>query len=230
MIQAAMVDLDGTMVDSSDDLIAAVNLMLRELGMAQVEHSAALRLIGKGADHLVHSVLLLSGQTALIAGGSDSRDAQAWVAGMFPRARDSFMQHYAKVNGCYSQVFPGVIEGLEALLQKGWRLACLTNKPSPFTLPLLKAKGLDRYFSQIFGGDAFERMKPHPLPLLKACEALGSVPARTLMIGDSTNDAQAARAAGCPVVLVTYGYNHGAPVQEEDADGFVDSLTELAEI
>ena len=92
---------------------------------------------------------------------------------------------------------------------------------------LLRLKGLDGFFSEVFGGDSFSRKKPDPLPLLKTCEALGSAPARTLMIGDSSNDARAARAAGCPVLLVTYGYNHGEPVREVDADGFVDSLAEL---
>jgi phosphoglycolate phosphatase len=125
-------------------------------------------------------------------------------------------------------VYPGVREGLLALRARGLRLACLTNKPTAFARPLLQAKGLDGYFSEVFGGDAFDRKKPDPLPLLKTCEALGSEPARTLMIGDSSNDAQAARAAGCPVVLVTYGYNHGEPVRSVDADGYLDSLDELA--
>ena len=79
----------------------------------------------------------------------------------------------------------------------------------------------------VFGGDSFERKKPDPLPLLKTCEALGTLPGRTLMIGDSSNDAQAARAAGCDVVLVTYGYNHGEPIDQVDADGFVNSLASL---
>jgi phosphoglycolate phosphatase len=125
-------------------------------------------------------------------------------------------------------VYAGVREGLLALRARGLRLACLTNKPTAFARPLLQAKGLDGYFSEVFGGDAFDRKKPDPLPLLKTCEALGSEPARTLMIGDSSNDAQAARSAGCPVVLVTYGYNHGEPVRSVDADGYLDSLDELA--
>jgi phosphoglycolate phosphatase len=78
------------------------------------------------------------------------------------------------------------------------------------------------------GGDAFARKKPDPLPLLKTCEALGSEPARTLMVGDSSNDALAARAAGCPVVLVSYGYNHGQPIRSVDADGYPDALDGLA--
>ena len=110
------------------------------------------------------------------------------------------------------------------------RLACLTNKPTAFARPLLAIKGLDGFFEVMFGGDAFERKKPDPLPLLKACEALGTQPARTLMVGDSSNDAQAARAAGCPVVLVSYGYNHGEPIRGVDADGFVDSLADIAHL
>ena len=106
-------------------------------------------------------------------------------------------------------------------------MACLTNKPLSFAKPLLQAKGLDGFFSHVFGGDSFEKKKPDPLPLLKTCEALDSTPARTLMIGDSSNDAQAARAAGCPVVLVTYGYNHGVPIRAVDANGFVDALAQL---
>ena len=116
------------------------------------------------------------------------------------------------------------------LSARGLRLACLTNKPTNFAVPLLSAKGLEGFFSVVFGGDAFERKKPNPLPLLKTCEALASQPAQTLMIGDSSNDAAAARAAGCPVLLVTYGYNHGEPARSVDADGFVDSLTELREL
>jgi phosphoglycolate phosphatase len=86
---------------------------------------------------------------------------------------------------------------------------------------------LDSFFEVTFGGDSFERKKPDPLPLLKTCEALGSLPSQTLMVGDSSNDALAARSAGCLVVLVTYGYNHGQPVRAVDADGFVDSLADL---
>jgi phosphoglycolate phosphatase len=127
-------------------------------------------------------------------------------------------------------VFPGARDGLRALRRRGLPLACLTNKPTAHARALLHAKGLDGFFSHVFGGDAFERKKPDPLPLRKTCEALATAPARTLMIGDSSNDAQAARAAGCPVLLVTYGYNHGEPVRALDADGFVDSLAELERV
>ncbi len=103
----------------------------------------------------------------------------------------------------------------------------MTNKPRRFARDLLAAKALDGHFEFVFGGDDFPQKKPHPMPLLKACEALGSAPQRTLMVGDSSNDAQAARAAGCPVVLVTYGYNHGEPVTTVDADAWLDTLAAL---
>ena len=108
-------------------------------------------------------------------------------------------------------------------------MACLTNKPLAFAQALLKEKSLAHFFGPVFGGDSFERKKPDPLPLIKTCEALGTAAARTLMVGDSSNDAQAAHAAGCPVVLVTYGYNHGQPVQDTPAAAWLDTLADLPE-
>jgi phosphoglycolate phosphatase len=120
-----------------------------------------------------------------------------------------------------------VRKGLEGLQRRGLPLACLTNKPRAFALDLLAAKDLAGFFGVVFGGDSFERKKPDPLPLLKTCEALGTAPAQTLMIGDSQNDALAARAAGCPVALVTYGYNHGEPIAQAPHDLLLDALTDI---
>ncbi len=173
-------------------------------------------------DH-AHGLLLAdlaagNAHTAARVEASAPLQAQAW---------QHYQRHYRAINGQHATVFPGVHAGLGQLQARGLKLACLTNKPLEFAVLLLKAKGLDRYFEHTFGGDSFAVKKPHPLPLLKTCEALGSPPARTLMIGDSSNDAQAARAAGCPVLLVTYGYNHGEPIHAVDADGFTDSLQSL---
>lgn len=209
---AAIVDLDGTMVDTLGDFVVALNLVLDDLALPQVDAPAVVAMVGKGSEHLIQSVLRHVG-----AG-----------AALYDRAWRRYQHHYLAINGRHASVYAGVAEGLSALRARGLRLACLTNKPTAFARPLLAAKGLDGYFEQVFGGDAFERKKPDPLPLRKTCEALGTLPARTLMVGDSSNDAQAARAAGCPVVLVSYGYNHGQPVRGVDADGFVDSLAELS--
>lgn len=212
---AAMVDLDGTMVDTLGDFAVALNLMLDELGLPRVAPAAVESMVGKGSEHLIHSVL------RHVRGGREA-DAELYSA-----AWQRYSRHYLEINGRHSRVYDGVVEGLRELRARGLRLACLTNKPGNFAKPLLAAKGLDGYFDMVFGGDAFARKKPDPLPLLKTCESLGSRPERTLMIGDSSNDARAARAAGCPVVLVSYGYNHGEPVRGVDADGVIDSLASL---
>jgi phosphoglycolate phosphatase len=211
-LQAAIVDLDGTMVDTLGDFEAALNSMLRELALPQVDRAAIEARVGKGSEHLIHSVLAHVGADA----------------SLYEAAWQSYQAHYLAINGQYSTVYPGVVEGLRALKQAGLRLACLTNKPTNFAVPLLELKGLAGFFEVVYGGEAFERKKPDPLPLRKTCEVLGTSPANTLVLGDSSNDARAARAAGCPVILVTYGYNHGEPIRAVDADGFVDSLAEAA--
>ncbi|WP_298934314.1 phosphoglycolate phosphatase [uncultured Ramlibacter sp.] len=210
-LQAAIVDLDGTMVDTLGDFAAALNRMLAELALPPVARAAIETMVGKGSEHLIASVLRH-------VGADGGLYEKAWVA---------YQAHYLAINGQHSDLYPGVLEGLRALQARGLVLACLTNKPTAFALPLLRAKGLDGFFSQVYGGDAFARKKPDPLPLLETCKALGTAPGRTLMVGDSSNDARAARAAGCPVLLVTYGYNHGEPVRAVDADGFVDSLADI---
>ena len=221
---AAIVDLDGTMVDTLGDFAASLNRMLDDLSLPHVAPSAIEKMVGKGSEHLIHSALVHVMGPAV----ADATEADAKARALFDRAWERYQHHYLAINGRHSAVYPGVIEGLKALRAQGLRLACLTNKPTSFAKPLLADKGLDGFFELVFGGDAFERKKPDPLPLLKTCEAMGTAPERTLMVGDSSNDARAARAAGCPVVLVTYGYNHGEPVRGVDADGFVDSLAELA--
>jgi len=213
--EAAIVDLDGTLVDTLGDFVVALNRMLHELALPPITAEAIEQRIGKGSEHLIRSVL------------RHVRDDRPADAALFDAAWARYLHHYLAINGEHAPIYAGVVEGLAALRARGLRLACLTNKPIAFARPLLVAKGLDGYFEHLFGGEAFERKKPDPLPLLKTCEALRSAPARTLMVGDSSNDAQAARAAGCPVVLVSYGYNHGQAVREVDADGFVDSLAEI---
>lgn len=224
-VDAVIMDLDGTMVDTLDDFVLALNLMLADLPLvsqARVDRATVARLVGKGSENLIKSVLdHVSRAQAAINLGADE------AAALYPAAWHSYQRHYLAINGQQAHVFPGVVAGLAYLQARGLKLACLTNKPTAFALALLKAKGLDGFFAFTFGGDTFERKKPDPLPLLKTCEALGCAPQRTLMIGDSSNDAQAARAAGCPVLLVTYGYNHGEPVRQVDADGFTDSLQSL---
>lgn len=210
-LQAALVDLDGTLVDTLDDFVAALTLTLADLGLPAVGRDVVARTVGKGSEHLLRSVL------AEVGGRADD----------VPAAWDRYQHHYAALNGTHATVYPGVREGLARLAAAGLRLACVTNKPQAFARVLLERTGLAGHFACVHGGDSFARRKPDPMPLLETCARLGSVPAATLMIGDSSNDAQAARAAGCPVVLLSYGYNHGRPVHEVDADAHLDRLDAL---
>ena len=209
--EAAIVDLDGTLVDTVGDFEVALRLALADLGWPPVGRDFIARTVGKGSEHLLHRTLAEVGAPAALYD-------EAWAR---------YQHHYLAINGQHSAVYPGALPGLQALRAAGLRLACLTNKPSAFARALLALKGLDGYFDHAFGGDAFARKKPDPLPLLMTCQALGSAPSRTLMIGDSSNDAAAARAAGCPVVLVSYGYNHGEPVAAAGADAVVDRIDDI---
>jgi phosphoglycolate phosphatase len=211
-LQAAIVDLDGTLVDTLGDFTAALAAMARALELPEIPRQVVEGFIGKGSEHLIRSALAHVGAPEVL----------------YDRAWDAYQSAYRGLNGRHAEVYPGVVDGVRALRAAGLRLACLTNKPGEFARELLRAKALAPSFELVFGGDAFERKKPDPLPLLKTCAALGTAPAATLVVGDSRNDAAAARAAGCPVVLVTYGYNHGEPVRGVDADGYVDSLAEVA--
>jgi phosphoglycolate phosphatase len=225
-VDAAIVDLDGTMVDTLGDFVVVLNRMLADLPPPYrnhpVDRAGVARLVGKGSENLIRSVLaLVRSETMAVTSEVDKSDP------LYSQAWPGYQRHYRAVNGQHATVYPGVMAGLKYLKRSGLKLACLTNKPTAFALTLLKVKGLDGFFEQTFGGDAFTRKKPDPLPLLKTCDALACAPHRTLMIGDSSNDAQAARAAGCPVLLVSYGYNHGEPIRAVDADGFIDSLQDL---
>lgn len=229
VIDACIIDLDGTQVDTLGDFEVALGRMLAELQLPPVARDFIERAVGKGSEHLIRSVLAEQMRLADLSGGAIGASCPATQPeARYEQAWRSYQQHYLAINGQFSSVYPGVVAGLQALRELGLPLVCLTNKPLSFAKPLLAAKGLDGFFVHVFGGDSFARKKPDPLPLLEACKALGTVPAHTLMVGDSQNDAQAARAAGCPVVLMTYGYNHGEPVRGVDADGFADTMTAVA--
>jgi phosphoglycolate phosphatase len=228
-LTAAIVDLDGTMVDTLGDFEVALNRTLADLDLPPITRSLVERTVGKGSEHLIRSVLahqLALPEVKSLTNVCDSRSVES----LYEAAWQRYQHHYLAINGEFAAVYPGVVEGLQQLRDAGLQLACLTNKPLSFAKPLLQAKGLDSFFAHVFGGDSFERKKPDPLPLLKTCEALGVQPAQALMVGDSSNDAQAARAAGCPVALVRYGYNHGEPVDGVDADAHVDTLGDIPQV
>ncbi|MBJ7312810.1 phosphoglycolate phosphatase [Rugamonas sp. CCM 8940] len=214
-VRAAIIDLDGTMLDTLPDFQVAVNRMRADFALAPISQQAIGRMIGKGSEHLIHCVLALDYQGAEL-----TRQLAPALA--------SYQRHYLDINGRHSALFPDVVAGLQAMRAQGLRLACVTNKPIAFAKPLLEMKGLAPYFELLYGGDSLPRKKPDPLPLQTVCRDFGLEPATVVAIGDSQNDAQAARAAGCPVLTVPYGYNHGQAIHETDSDGIVTTLLDAA--
>lgn len=214
-IAAVIIDLDGTMIDTLPDFEVAINAMRATLDLAPITRAQIGDMVGKGSEHLIRSVLALDFDTA----GVEARIEAAMVA---------YQRCYLAINGDHSALYAGVLTGLDAMRAQGLRLACVTNKPIAFATPLLAQKGLAPYFELVYGGDSLARKKPDPLPLLTVCADFGLAPAQVVAIGDSSNDAQAARAAGCFVLNVPYGYNHGQAVHDIDSDGIVETLLEAA--
>jgi phosphoglycolate phosphatase len=226
-IEAVIFDLDGTLVHTLGDFQVALHRTMADLDLPPVSDALIAQTIGKGSEHLIRSLLVHQIARPEVKGVGQACAALT-VDALYDRAWQRYQHHYLAINGQFADVYPGVLEILNHLSAQNVPMACLTNKPLAFAQALLKDKALTHYFGPVFGGDSFERKKPDPLPILKTCEALGSPVARTLMVGDSSNDAQAAHAAGCPVVLVTYGYNHGQPVQDTPAAAWLDSLADLS--
>jgi phosphoglycolate phosphatase len=212
---AVVIDLDGTLLDTIADLAAAANLMRAEFGLPPLPLQQVATYVGKGAEVLVHRAL------------SGSMDGTI-DAGSHARAHAAFLRHYAVENGRSAKPYPCVVEGLEAMRSKGLRLACVTNKPAAFTGPLLARSGLSRYFELIVSGDTVARKKPDPMPMLHVAQSFGVPASQVVAIGDSVNDALAARAAGMAVLAVPYGYNEGRDVRSLDTDGIVATLLEAA--
>ena len=210
-VRGVIIDLDGTLLDTAPDLVEAANRMRVELGMPPLPFATVVSFVGKGAERLVHRVL---------TGSLDGHAPRA----EFEPAYARFLRLYREENGRQTREFPGVRPGLDAMRAMGLRLACVTNKPREFTEPLLECCDLARYFALVVSGDTLPQKKPDPAPLLHVSRAFGFPPAQMLAIGDSLNDALAARAAGMSVLSVPYGYNEGADVHGLDVDGIVPTL------
>ncbi|KAF3998661.1 phosphoglycolate phosphatase [Glaciimonas immobilis] len=211
--RSVLIDLDGTLIDTAPDIFEAVSRMLNDLKAEALPYQTVCDFIGKGVPNLVHRVLIAAKITTI-------PDADACAI---------FYRHYRETNGHFGFVFPGVHEGLIAMKEAGFRLGCVTNKPFALAEPLLQIAGLDGYFDVLVGGDSLPFMKPAPEPLYHACEVMGTLPERAVMVGDSESDVASARAASMPVYIVNYGYPGPAGLSALKCDGFIDSLLELAQ-
>ncbi len=216
-IRAAIVDLDGTMVHTAPDFQVAINRMRADFGLAPLTVETVIEFVGKGSENLMRRVLAVDFEAEE-------------VERRFPDALAAYQRHYLAINGQHSRVYDGVHEGLAAMKAGGLRLACVTNKPIAFARPLLEKTGLATYFELVYGGDSLPKKKPDPLPMLTVCRDFGLEPSAVVAIGDSSNDAEAARAAGCRSLTVPYGYNHGKPVHSIDSDGIVATLFDAARL
>jgi phosphoglycolate phosphatase len=232
-IRAVAIDLDGTLLDTIGELAAAVNAMLERLGhaaSAPVGQQAAIAdlklsalpgqavrsMVGKGMANLVNKAL------AAATGREPTPELAA-------HALVVYQECYFALLGTTAVPYPGVVAGLDRMRDMDLPLACITNKATRFTSLLLERTGMLDRFDHVVCGDTYEQRKPHPLPLLKTAERFGCAPRELLMIGDSVNDVAAARAAGCPVLCVPYGYNEGEPVDKLDFDGMIADLSEACD-
>ena len=209
-ISAILVDLDGTLLDTAPELAEAANQMLRDMGRPGVSQALLMSYIGNGIAWLVKRAL------------TGDMHAEPDTA-LYDQALPIFEAHYTELL-LQSKPFDGVVRGLDAMQAAGFRLGCITNKGARYTEPLLKGVGLAHYFEIVLSGDSLPEKKPHPMPLLHAAAFFGVPVERVLLIGDSLSDALAARAAGCPVFCVPYGYNHGEPVERLDIDAVIPEL------
>ncbi len=213
-IRAVIFDLDGTLIDTAGEIALALERTFRELGLPPVEKARVETLIGRGVPSMVERALAHVGAT-----GVTPRDAV-----------ERFERDYAQTVGTSAELFPGVRAGLERLHAGGYAMTVVTNKPRYFTAKLLERLGVQPLFTGFVAGDDGIRRKPHADMLLAACGRMGSEPAGSLMIGDSDNDVLAARAAGCPVWCVPYGYNEGRGPETLACDRLVATVEEAARL
>lgn len=230
-IRGVAFDLDGTLVDSAPGLTAAVDNALYALELPMAGEERVVTWIGNGADILIQRALTWARQerAALRAAqGKPSVDhddiPQAEQQAILRKLLD---RYYGEVAEEGSFLFPAVADTLGALHAKGLPLALVTNKPTPFVAPILASLDIAKYFTVVIGGDDVKNKKPHPEPLLLVAEKLGLAPAELLFVGDSRNDIQAAKAAGCSSIGLTYGYNYGEPISLSEPDYIFDQFNEL---
>jgi phosphoglycolate phosphatase len=212
-ITAVIFDLDGTLIDTAGEIATALERTFRELGRAPLPVDEVRDLIGRGVPSLVERALAKTGGTSNLG-----------------QVVERFEAHYAQTVGTASLLFPGVRVGLETLAAAGMPMAVVTNKPRFFTEQLLKGLGITPFFGAVVAGDDGIRRKPHGDMLVAACERMGRAPDHTLMLGDSDNDIVAARAAGCPVWCVPYGYNEGRPPEALACDRLVPTVEDAARL
>ncbi len=214
-VKAVMLDLDGTLIHTAPEIAQAANGLRADMGLPALDAKVIEGYIGEGAATLIKHCL-----TADVGELDEAQSKNAYAA---------FSQHYARIVAD-SQPYDDVIASLKELKQAGYRLACVTNKPESFTLPLLQKSGLHEYFELVVSGDSLPKKKPDPMPLIYICEQFDCLPQSALLVGDSKTDVAAAWAAGCYVFTVPYGYNGGKAIEAHEVDAQIHSLLEITDL
>jgi phosphoglycolate phosphatase len=215
-VKAVMFDLDGTLLNTAPQITEAANAMLSDLGMRPLPYQQVKNYIGEGAQILIKRCL--TGELNIEP-----------PLDLYEQAQPLFFAHYAN-NVTDSLPFDGVIEGLETIKSRGFKMACVTNKPEKFTLPLLQQSGLKSFFELVVSGDSLPKKKPDPIQLHHICAQFDVLEVEAMLVGDSATDIAAAHAAGCFVVTVPYGYNQGKPIDVSRVDATIRDLSELSNI
>jgi len=211
-----MIDVDGTLVDSVPDLAYCIDKMMQKLGLQKWGEDKVRHWVGNGVPKLVERAL---------TGELEGRP----IKEVFDKAYPIFLDLYEDNNSQRSYLYDGVREGLDYLISQGYQLGCVTNKSEQFTHPLLKALGIFNDFKIIISGDTLAKRKPDPMPLLYCAEHFNLKPKECLMLGDSVSDVKAARAAGFDIICMSYGYNHGNDIADENPDLVIDSMNQLSD-
>ncbi len=213
--KSVIFDLDGTLIDSVPDLCREISLFLNKYGRRALTESETVSIIGNGAAMMLRGAYELTGEAV---GESE-----------MPALLDAWVRQYADAEMSLTCAFPRVPETLERLKKDGFKLAVCTNKPHEPTLAILKKLDLEKYFDVVLDADALPVRKPRPEPLWEAVKRMGGTNDSAVMVGDSEADAAAARNAGFPVVLLTYGYSH-VPFDEIKPDALIDDFGELPDV
>ena len=209
-----MIDVDGTLVDSVPDLAYCVDEMMIALGKPPIGNERVRLWVGNGVPRLVERAL--TGQLDGVPNNDE-----------FDKAFPIFLDLYSRNSCVHSHLYDGVMDGLNYLMSKDYLIGCVTNKAEQFTTPLLKSLGIFDYFKIVISGDTLEKKKPDPLPLIHSANFFKLNPKECLMLGDSVSDVKASRAAGFNIICMSYGYNHGNNIADENPDLVIDSMRQL---
>jgi phosphoglycolate phosphatase len=211
-----LIDLDGTLIDTAPEIARAANSMLAAMNLPTLATVQITTYIGDGTTTLIKRCL---------TGRLDGDPKTALLA----TAQALFFEYYAKIV-TESQLYPNVVADLHAIKNSGLHMACVTNKPGSFTLPLLAKHDLLPFFELVVSGDTLQKKKPEPDQIFYVCEQLGVSAQEVALIGDSKTDINAARSAGCKMFAVPYGYNQGQRIEATEVDALIDNIGNVLDL